>query len=91
MKSAYRDLQNVVLTDLDSFLEHEIRMLSTVLIGSSNSFVFEGYMVTPRGYTNKYTFEGDVLDGQRPGRSLVSAGATLTDALMVDGAVGSEG
>lgn len=77
VKSAYRDLETVVLTDLDTFLDYEIRMLSTVLIGSSNTFVFEGYMVTPRGYTNKYTFEGDVLEGQRPGHSLVRPGADL--------------
>jgi len=72
VKSAYRKLQHVVQTDLDSFLEYEIGMLTTVLVGSSQTFVFEGYMVTPRGYTNKYTFDGDVLPGQRPGRSLVA-------------------
>lgn len=71
VKSAYRKLQHVVLTDLDTFLDYEIGMLTTVLVGSSNTFVFEGYMVTPRGYTNKYTAEGDVLPGQRPGYSLV--------------------
>ncbi len=71
VKSAYRHQQTVVLTNLDTFLEYEIRMLSTVLVGSSNTFVYEGYMVTPRGYTNKYTFAGDVLSGQLPGRSLV--------------------
>jgi precorrin-3B C17-methyltransferase len=75
VKSAYRKLQHVVVTDLDSFLEYEIGMLTTVLVGSSNTFLFEGYMVTPRGYTNKYTFEGDVLPGQRPGYSLI-VGAT---------------
>jgi precorrin-3B C17-methyltransferase len=75
VKSAYRKLQHVELTDLDTFLEYEIGMLTTVLIGSSNTFVFEGYMVTPRGYTNKYTFGGDVLPGQRPGHSLVVAAA----------------
>ncbi|MBI3768380.1 MAG: precorrin-3B C(17)-methyltransferase [Deltaproteobacteria bacterium] len=75
VKSAYRKLQSVVLTDLDRFLDYEIGMLTTVLVGSSNTFVFEGYMVTPRGYTNKYTLEGEVLPGQRPGRSLVVAGA----------------
>jgi len=42
-----------------------------VLIGSSNTFVFEGYMVTPRGYTNKYTWDGQPIAGQTPGRSLV--------------------
>jgi precorrin-3B C17-methyltransferase len=71
VKSAYRKLQQVELSDLDSFLEFEIGMLTTVLIGSSNTFVFEGHMVTPRGYTNKYTWDGDAIAGQTPGRSLV--------------------
>lgn len=73
VKSAYRKLQNVVLTDLDHFLDYEIGMLTTVIIGSSNTFLFEGYMVTPRGYTNKYTWDGEALPGQTPGRSLVVA------------------
>ncbi len=71
VKSAYRKRQHVVLSDLDNFLDYEIGMLTTVLVGSSNTFVFEGYMVTPRGYTNKYTAAGEVLPGQRPGYSLV--------------------
>jgi precorrin-3B C17-methyltransferase len=71
VKSAYRRLEQRVLTDLDHFLEYEIGMLTTVLIGSSNTFVFEGYMVTPRGYTNKYDWDGEALPGQRPGRTLV--------------------
>lgn len=77
VKSAYRKLQQAVLTDLDHCLEYEIGMLTTVLVGSSQTFVFEGYMVTPRGYTNKYTSDGDVLPGQRPGFSLVT-GSTLS-------------
>lgn len=71
VKSAYRDMEQVVLTDLENFLDYEIGMLTTVIIGSSNTFMFEGYMVTPRGYTNKYSFDGAVLPGQRPGFSLV--------------------
>ncbi|MGH8864639.1 MAG: precorrin-3B C(17)-methyltransferase [Burkholderiales bacterium] len=71
VKSAYRKRQHVVLSDLDNFLDYEIGMLTTVLIGSSNTFVFEGYMVTPRGYRNKYDESGEVLPGQRPGYSLV--------------------
>lgn len=70
VKSGYRSAQYVVLSDLDHFLEYEIGMLTTVLVGSSNTFLFEGYMVTPRGYTNKYTWDGRVLPGQRPARSL---------------------
>lgn len=71
VKSAYRKLENVVLTDVDHFLDYEIGMLTTVIVGSTNTFLFEGYMVTPRGYTNKYTWDGAALPGQTPGRSLV--------------------
>ncbi len=71
VKSAYRKLEQAVLSDVDHFLEYEIGMLTTVLVGSSQTFVYEGYMVTPRGYTNKYNWDGSVLDGQRPGHSLV--------------------
>ena len=71
VKSAYRKLQTAVVTDLDHLLDYEIGMLTTVLVGSSQTFVYEGYMVTPRGYTNKYDDAGSVRDGQRPGYSLV--------------------
>lgn len=79
VKSAYRNMEQVVLTDLENFLDYEIGMLTTVIIGSSNTFMFEGYMVTPRGYTNKYSFDGAVLPGQRPGFSLVVPPAAEAD------------
>ncbi len=60
VKSAFRDLQSVVLTDLDRCLDHGIGMLTTVLVGSSQTTVFEGRMVTPRGYANKYSWDGGV-------------------------------
>jgi precorrin-3B C17-methyltransferase len=71
VKSAYRKLQQVDLSDLDHFLDYEIGMLTTVLVGSSQSFVFEGYLVTPRGYAAKYTWDGEARPGQTPGRTLV--------------------
>ncbi len=42
--------EQVVLTDLDNFLTHPIDMFSTVIIGNSTSFIWQGYMVTPRGF-----------------------------------------
>ena len=71
VKSAYRSRENIIMSDLDNFLEYEIGMLTTVLIGSSQTFLFEGFMVTPRGYSNKYTWDGEVLEGQQSARSLV--------------------
>ncbi|KYF92084.1 cobalt-precorrin-3B C(17)-methyltransferase [Sorangium cellulosum] len=78
VKSAYRKLESAVLTDVDHFLDYEIGMLTTVLVGSTNTFVFEGYMVTPRGYTNKYTWDGEALPGQTPGRTLVLSDESAT-------------
>ena len=77
VKSAYRKMQAITLSDLEHFLQYEIGMLTTVIVGSSNSFIYEGYMVTPRGYTNKYTWNGEVLPGQMPARSLNVPGALL--------------
>jgi precorrin-3B C17-methyltransferase len=94
VKSAYRELENVVLTDVDHFTDYEIGMLTTVLVGNSNSFVFEGYMVTPRGYHNKYTLDGDVLPGQKPARSLRVDGMLVgprPQAGEAEGPVGGEG
>jgi precorrin-3B C17-methyltransferase len=80
IKSAYRKLQSAVLSDLDSFLEYEIGMLTTVLVGSSRTFVFEGYMVTPRGYSDKYTLDGGApRPGQRPARPLQFDAAALKE------------
>jgi precorrin-3B C17-methyltransferase len=42
--------ETVVISDLDHFLEHDINMLSVVIIGSSSSRVMNGRFVTPRGY-----------------------------------------
>jgi precorrin-3B C17-methyltransferase len=77
VKSAYRKMEHVVLTDLEHILEYEIGMLTTVIVGSTNTYVHEGYMVTPRGYTNKYTWDGAALPGQTPGRSLVLGKETV--------------
>lgn len=78
IKSGWRRRQDLVLTTLNAFLEYEIGMLTTVIIGNTNTFVFEGHMVTPRGYSNKYTRTGELLEGQTKARSLVSDG-------MIDG------
>jgi precorrin-3B C17-methyltransferase len=57
VKSAYRQRQQVVLTTLKEMLEHEIGMLTTVIIGNSTTFVYDGKMITPRGYQRKYTLD----------------------------------
>jgi precorrin-3B C17-methyltransferase len=76
VKSAYRPKQRIEFTTLEKMTECDIGMLSTVLIGNSNTFVRHGLMVTPRGYANKYDVEsGATHSGEQAGRSL-STGLT---------------
>ncbi len=75
VKSGYRPKQRIEFTTLEKMNECDIGMLSTVLIGNSNTFVKYGLMVTPRGYANKYAVEDgerNTHDGEQAGRSLSS-------------------
>ncbi|WP_409177588.1 precorrin-3B C(17)-methyltransferase [Brevibacillus fortis] len=59
VKSAYRERETVVVTTLAQMLEHDIGMLTTVIIGNTSTFVYDGKMITPRGYQRKYTLSAD--------------------------------
>ncbi|MFQ5456010.1 MAG: precorrin-3B C(17)-methyltransferase [Nitrospirota bacterium] len=50
VNNAYRMDQEVILTQLNDMLNFDIGMQSLIIIGSSETFVFEGFMITPRGY-----------------------------------------
>lgn len=71
---AYRGGGRCVLTDLDRMLDEAIGMTSTVLVGSSRSFAYEGFLVTPRGYGDKYEWSGAPREGERPGAPRASGG-----------------
>ncbi|WP_209123195.1 precorrin-3B C(17)-methyltransferase [Alkalihalobacillus sp. BA299] len=58
VKSAYREREHIVITDLAHMLNHEIGMLTTVIIGNNSTFIYDGKMITPRGYQRKYTLNG---------------------------------
>lgn len=55
VKSAYRDRQDIVITNLEEMLNHDIGMLTTVVIGNSSTFLYDDKIITPRGYQRKYT------------------------------------
>ncbi|CAM3595278.1 precorrin-3B C(17)-methyltransferase [Parendozoicomonas haliclonae] len=71
VQGAYRDNQKIVITDLEHFLDYDIGMLAAVTVGNSSSYLFEGMIVTPRGYTKKYDItDGSIYEGQKRGRTL---------------------
>jgi len=90
IKSAYRRRQQITFTTLDAMAEADIGMLSTVLIGNSNTVLRHGLMVTPRGYANKYDMAegGSTREGEKPGRSLSTGLLGWLETLQADHAAG---
>lgn len=68
--SAYRENERVAVTDLERLLDAEVGMSTTVIVGSSSTFAFEGLLVTPRGYASKYDWDGAPRPGERPAAPL---------------------
>ncbi|WP_133245649.1 precorrin-3B C(17)-methyltransferase [Pelagibaculum spongiae] len=60
IKSAYQPDQSIVLSDLMHFLAHNIDGDSTVIIGNTRSYIYEGLMGTHRGYGETY----DLVTGE---------------------------
>ena len=52
--AAMRESERIVCSSLERMLDHDINMQSTVVIGNSKTFRFGPWMVTPRGYADKY-------------------------------------
>jgi precorrin-3B C17-methyltransferase len=51
---AMRENQRVMLTTLKDLHQADVNMQTTVFVGNSSTFSYDGFMVTPRGYTDKY-------------------------------------
>lgn len=51
--AASRDKETKVISTLEDFTKEDISMFSLVVIGNSQTYVKDGWMITPRGYQNK--------------------------------------
>jgi precorrin-3B C17-methyltransferase len=56
VKGAFRESQAVVITNLEDMLNHTdmLGMITTVIVGNSSTYGYEGMMINPRGYRSKY-------------------------------------
>ncbi|MBI5055342.1 MAG: precorrin-3B C(17)-methyltransferase [Nitrospirae bacterium] len=54
VKGAMRENEEIVITDLQNMLGHDIDMQTTVIIGNSKTFVWNNRIITPRGYEKKF-------------------------------------
>lgn len=56
IKGAYRESQQVQITTLEKLLDFPdmLGMITTVIVGNSSTFNYNGLMINPRGYSSKY-------------------------------------
>ena len=56
VKGAFRESQTVLMTTIDTMLEHQdmLGMITTLIVGNSSTFNYNGMMINPRGYRSKY-------------------------------------
>jgi len=57
IKSAMREKQDVRIVSLKDLDCRQVDMLTTLFIGNSTTRTYLDFMVTPRGYSDKYTLE----------------------------------
>ncbi len=53
VRKAYREEEEVILTNLEKMLESTIDMFTTVIIGNKNTINYADWIITPRGYSLK--------------------------------------
>ena len=51
---AMREGQATTVTTLEDLLTHPVDMQTIVIVGNSQTYTYGGYMITPRGYQDKY-------------------------------------
>jgi len=57
IKAATRENEETLVTTLAEFDPDMVDMQTTVIIGNSSTYIWQGKMVTPRGYRNKYKLD----------------------------------
>jgi precorrin-3B C17-methyltransferase len=59
VRRAMRDGQWKCLTTIADLPVDEVDMQSVVIVGNSRTYIWQGWMVTPRGYLDKYAMAGE--------------------------------
>ena len=55
VKGAMRENEKIIIANLRDMLNYDIDMQTTVIIGNSQTFIWNNYMITPRGYEKKFS------------------------------------
>ena len=66
VRQAGREEQEVKVTTLGAFDPEDVDMFTVILIGNSQSYVFDGKIITPRGY-----YRENILGAEKPGQQIM--------------------
>lgn len=66
VRQAGRDEQEVKTTTLGAFDPEDVDMFTVILIGNSQSYFYDGKMITPRGY-----YHHQEQEGEKPGQTIM--------------------
>ena len=66
VRQAGRDEETVKVTTLRDFDPEDVDMFTVVIIGNSQSYQWQGHIITPRGY-----YRDEAQDAERPGQSIM--------------------
>ena len=70
VRQAGRDDQSVVTTTLGQFDPEQVDMFTVVIIGNSQSFVWQQHFITPRGYYRSVCCDG-IATNAKPGQQIM--------------------
>lgn len=56
VKKAMRPAQEIIITTLSEVINIDIDMQTVIIIGNSQTYVYDNHVITPRGYQNKYEY-----------------------------------
>jgi precorrin-3B C17-methyltransferase len=56
VRDAYRAGQQVIITTLDRVDVSSVDMRTIIIVGNSETYVWRGFIITPRGYHRKYAY-----------------------------------
>jgi precorrin-3B C17-methyltransferase len=72
VKGAFRESQTVLMTTIDKMLEHQdmLGMITTLIVGNSSTFNYNGMMINPRGYRSKYELVKEAPATSTPSKNL---------------------
>ena len=57
VRNAMRENQTTVSTTLAHIAAHDADMLTTIFIGNSSTYTYQDFLITPRGYAEKYNLQ----------------------------------